>query len=66
MAEEMLDSHVSIEQAKLAIGALHKHANKVQKDKEEVELLPGREQHIWLVVGTKRVYPEGKLKPFRM
>ena len=62
---EQIDSHVSVEQAEKAINALHKHALK-QKEKEEEELLPGKEQNIWLVIGVKKIYPEGKLKPFRM
>jgi ribosome biogenesis protein UTP30 len=66
MAEEKLDSHVSVEQVLLAINALQKHTLKVQKEKDEGELLPGKEQNIWLVVGVKKIYPEGKLKPFKM
>jgi ribosome biogenesis protein UTP30 len=63
---EQIDSHVSVKQAQLAINALHKHALKVQKEKEESELLPGKEQNIWLVIGVKKIYPEGKLKPFKV
>ena len=63
---EQIDSHVAVEQAEKAIDALYKHAIKFQKEKESEELLPGKEQNIWLVIGVKKIYPEGKLKPFRM
>jgi ribosome biogenesis protein UTP30 len=66
MAEDLIDSHVSLEQAQKAINALHKHAKKRQEEREETELLPGKEQNVWLVVGVKKIYPEGKLKPFKM
>ncbi|KAG8742500.1 hypothetical protein FRC10_001334 [Ceratobasidium sp. 414] len=60
----LIDSHVSIKQAKLAIDALLKHAAKVQAEREETELLGAKDELVWLNVNVKRVHPEKKLKPF--
>ncbi|KAF9651657.1 ribosomal protein L1, partial [Thelephora ganbajun] len=67
-AEDILiDSKVSTAQCKLAVVALLKHALSHQAAKEQNELLPDRtEQHIWLVVAVKKMFPERKLKPFRI
>ena len=68
MAEDVLiDSKVSTAQCKLAVDALLKHALAHQAAKEQNELLPDRtEQYIWLVVAVKKMFPERKLKPFKM
>ncbi|EGN91706.1 hypothetical protein SERLA73DRAFT_192115 [Serpula lacrymans var. lacrymans S7.3] len=63
---ELIDSHVSVKQCKLAIDALHTHALKKQKEKEETELLTGKEQNIWLQVAVKKMHPEKKIKPIRV
>jgi ribosome biogenesis protein UTP30 len=64
--DELIDSHVSTSQCKRAVDALLKHAISEQKKREESELLPGKEQHIWLVLAVKRMHAEKKLKPFKM
>lgn len=63
---ELLDSRVSINQCKLAIEALRDHELKKEQEKEETELLPGKEQYVWLVLAVKKVHPEKKLMPFKM
>ena len=67
-AEDVLiDSKVSTAQCKLAVEALLKHALAHQAAKEQNELLPDRtEQYVWLVVAVKKMFPERKLKPFKM
>ncbi|KAG9085913.1 hypothetical protein FRC06_003370 [Ceratobasidium sp. 370] len=60
----LIDSHVSVKQAKLAIDALLKHAAKVQAERDETELLGAKDELVWLNVNVKRVHPEKKLKPF--
>ena len=63
----LIDSKVSTAQCKLAVDALLKHALAHQAAKEQNELLPDRtEQYIWLVVAVKKMFPERKLKPFKM
>lgn len=64
--DELIDSHVSIEQCKKAVDALTKHALKVAKEKAEKELIPGKEENIWLVLSVKKTTVEKKLKPFKM
>lgn len=63
---ELIDAQVSVQQCKRAIDALHAYATKLEKQRAETELLPGREQHIWLQITVKTMHPERKLKPFRM
>jgi hypothetical protein len=64
--KELIDSHVSTSQCAKAIDALLKHATKVARRKEEHELLPGREENVWLVLSVKKVTPEKKLKAHKM
>lgn len=64
--DELIDSHVSSNQCKKAVKALVEHAAKFAKAKEEKELLPGKEENIWLVLSVKKTTPEKKLKPFKM
>ncbi|EPQ54787.1 ribosomal protein L1, partial [Gloeophyllum trabeum ATCC 11539] len=63
---ELIDGHVSSLQCKKAVNALLGHALQIQKKKEENELLPGKEQHVWLVVAVKKMQPEKKLKPHKI
>lgn len=63
---ELIDSHVSLKQCKQAVEALHGYAIKKEKERAENELLPGKEEHIWLQVTVKRMQPEQRLKPIRM
>ncbi|KAI0315590.1 ribosomal protein L1p/L10e family-domain-containing protein [Amylostereum chailletii] len=60
---ELIDGHVSAKQCKKAVDALLAHARKHQAAREETELLPGKEQHVWLQVAVKQMHPEHKLKP---
>ncbi|THH17274.1 hypothetical protein EW146_g3505 [Bondarzewia mesenterica] len=64
--KELIDEHVSLLQCRRAVTALLDHATKFQQEKQEKELLPGKEQHVWLQVGVKKMYPEKKLKPFKI
>ena len=65
-ATSLVDGHVSLAQCKKAVGALLAHATKFEAEKAEGELLPGKEQNVWLVVNTKVMHPEKKIKPARM
>jgi len=63
----LIHSKVSTAQCKLAVDALLKHAFAHQAAKEQSELLPDRtEQYVWLVVAVKKMFPERKLRPFKM
>jgi ribosome biogenesis protein UTP30 len=42
------------------------YALKQQQKREENELLPGKEEFIWLQISVKRVHAEAKLKPRRI
>ncbi|OCH90448.1 ribosomal protein L1 [Obba rivulosa] len=63
---QLIDEHVSAQQCKLAVDALLDHAQKVEEKRSENELLPGKEQNVWLVVTTKQMHPEKKLKPAKI
>ncbi|KAI0917548.1 hypothetical protein AcW1_007276 [Taiwanofungus camphoratus] len=63
---ELIDNHVSSQQCKVAVNALLNHVLKIQEKKSETELLPGKEQHVWLVMTVKQMYPEKKLKPSKI
>lgn len=52
-------------QAQKAVDALLKHHEKVSAEREETELI-GRDEHVWLVVNTKRGTTKRKLMPKRM
>ncbi|WWD08133.1 hypothetical protein V865_006244 [Kwoniella europaea PYCC6329] len=62
---EPLPSSFSEKQAKKAVAALLKHHEKVSAEKEEEELLP-KEDHIWLVINTKRGSTRKGLMPVRI
>ncbi|TFK93303.1 ribosomal protein L1 [Polyporus arcularius HHB13444] len=62
----LLDDHVSKAQCKRAVEALLTHASKFEEDKAETQLFSGKEQNVWLVVNTKVMHPEKKLKPARI
>ena len=66
MADELIDGHLSVKQCKRAVTALLEYALKQQQKREENQLLPGKEEFIWLQVSVKRVHAEAKLKPRRM
>ena len=52
-------------QAKKAVDALLAHHAKVVAEREETEFIP-KEDHIWLIVNTKRGTTKRKLMPKRM
>ncbi|KAF8627414.1 hypothetical protein AX17_006229 [Amanita inopinata Kibby_2008] len=64
--DELVDKHVSLHQSELAIKALHSHQTKKQAKAQENELLPGKEENIWLNVTVKRVSSAQKIKPIRI
>lgn len=64
--DTLVDSHVSLKQCKLAIEALYSHSSKQEQKAAETELLPGKEQHVWLQLAVKKMQPEKKFKPFKM
>ena len=66
MSDTLIDGHVSTQQCKRAVDALLSHATKHQQEKAETQLLPDKEQNVWLVVNTKVMQPEKKIKPARM
>ncbi|KAI6042653.1 ribosomal protein L1p/L10e family-domain-containing protein [Pisolithus marmoratus] len=63
---ELIDGHVSLKQCKRAVTALHDYATKKEKERQETELLPGKEQHVWLQITVKKMQPTLKVKPIRI
>ncbi|KAF7326917.1 hypothetical protein MVEN_02585600 [Mycena venus] len=66
MAGELIDAHVSVKQCKLAVQALHAHTAKAAEKKQETELLPGKEQNVWLNVTVKKIASAHKFKPVKI
>lgn len=66
VAAELVDGHVSASQCKLAVEALLKHERQREQKLEESQLLPGKEQQVWLQITVKQMHPEKKLKPHKM
>ncbi|KDR82422.1 hypothetical protein GALMADRAFT_87717 [Galerina marginata CBS 339.88] len=64
--EELIDSHVSLKQCQKAVEALHTHELKKKEKFEENQLLPAKEQNIWLNVTVKTVASGHKLKPVKI
>ncbi|KIJ54798.1 hypothetical protein M422DRAFT_775026 [Sphaerobolus stellatus SS14] len=62
----LIDAHVSTEQCQKAVTSLMKYAKSKQEKEEETELLPGKEQHVWLVTTVKKMQPTKSLKPQRI
>ncbi|OSD02373.1 ribosomal protein L1 [Trametes coccinea BRFM310] len=65
-SSQLIDDHVSVQQCKRAVDALISHAAKFEEKKAETQLLAGKEQNVWLVVNTKLMHPEKKIKPARI
>ncbi|KAJ2971776.1 hypothetical protein NUW54_g12421 [Trametes sanguinea] len=63
---QLIDDHVSVQQCKRAVDALLSHAAKFEEKKAETQLLAGKEQNVWLLVNTKIMHPEKKIKPARI
>ncbi|KAF4617450.1 hypothetical protein D9613_005717 [Agrocybe pediades] len=66
MSKELIDSHVSLAQCKKAVEALHSHELKKKEKFEETQLLPGKEQHVWLNVTVKTIPTGHRLKPVKI
>ncbi|KAJ7505757.1 ribosomal protein L1p/L10e family-domain-containing protein [Mycena galericulata] len=64
--DELIDAHVSLKQCKLAVEALHAHSAKAAEKRQETELLPGKEQNIWLNVTVKKIASAHKFKPVKI
>ena len=63
---EVIDSRVSLTQVRKAVEALHAHELKKNEKFEENQLLPAKEQNIWLNVTVKVIPSVHKLKPVKM
>ncbi|KAJ7243772.1 ribosomal protein L1p/L10e family-domain-containing protein [Mycena rebaudengoi] len=64
--DDLIDTHVSAKQCKLAVEALHAHSAKLSEKKGETELLPGKEHNIWLNVTVKKIASVHKFKPVKI
>ena len=64
--EELIDDRVSLNQVKKAVDALHAHELKKQEKFEENQILPSKEQHVWLNITVKTISTNLKLKPHKM
>ncbi|KAI0345653.1 ribosomal protein L1 [Trametopsis cervina] len=66
LESDLIDEHVSEKQCELAVDALLKHEQRRQEKLQETQLLPGKEQNVWLVLTVKQMQPQKKLKPHRI
>lgn len=64
--DELIDDHVSLLQCEKAVKALHSHQTKRTTERQENELLPEKEENIWLTLTVKKVSPTLKIKPVRI
>lgn len=64
--DALIDAHVSTQQCQRAVDALLKHALAHEEKRAEHELLPGKEQNVWLQFTVKKMQAEKKLKPVKM
>ncbi|KAF9453160.1 ribosomal protein L1 [Macrolepiota fuliginosa MF-IS2] len=64
--EDLIDDRVSPSQIQKAVDALHTYESKKQQEREETELLPGKEPNIWLNITVKQVAPKNKIKPVKI
>lgn len=64
--DELVDSRVSLTQVRKAVEALHSHELKKKENFEENQLLPAKEQNLWLNVTVKAIPSGHKLKPVKM
>lgn len=63
---ELIDSRVSLKQCQLAVHALHAHQSRKEQELQDSELLPGKEQNIWLNVTVKKIPSRRKFKPVKI
>jgi hypothetical protein len=64
--DQLIDDHVSLQQCRKAVEALHSHELKKKEKFDEGQLLPGKEQNLWLNVTVKTIPPGHRLKPVKM
>ena len=64
--DELVDDHVSLAQIGKAVNALHAHELKKKEKFEETQILPAKEQHMWLNVTVKKITAGHRLKPYKM
>lgn len=64
--DDLIDAHVSLKQCRQAVEALHAHELKKKEKFEETQLLPGKDQYVWLNVTVKQISPHHRLKPLKM
>ncbi|KAF9522582.1 ribosomal protein L1p/L10e family-domain-containing protein [Crepidotus variabilis] len=60
---ELIAEHVSLKQIKKAVDALHTHESKKKEKFEENQILPAKEQFVWLNVTVKTIDAGRTLKP---
>lgn len=63
---ELIDSHVSRDQVERAVKALSSYIRKSRAEEDESRLLGAKEDFVWLVVATKKMFPQNNLKPTKM
>jgi ribosome biogenesis protein UTP30 len=64
--DDLIDSRVSLSQCRKAVEALHSHELKNKEKFEENQILPAKEQHVWLNITVKKISPTAKVKPHKM
>lgn len=65
-AADLIDDRVQLNQVKQAVDALYPHELKKQQQREETELLSGKEPNFWLNVTVKQVAPKARVKPYKI
>src|SRR5260370_38988998 len=63
---ELIDSHVSRSQVERAVKALSCYVRKSRAEEDEKFLLGAKEDFVWLVVVTRKMFPQDSLKPTKM
>lgn len=64
--EDLIDSRVSLSQCRKAVESLHSHELKKKEKYEENQILPAKDQHVWLNFTVKQVASRQKVKPHKM
>lgn len=64
--DDLIDAHVSLKHCRQAVEALHSHELKRKEKFDETQLLPGKDQHVWLNVTIKQIPAHHKIKPLKM
>ncbi|KAF7296648.1 hypothetical protein HMN09_01073100 [Mycena chlorophos] len=66
VAPALIDGRVSLDQCKRAVDALHKHFEQHRKAEDETNLLPAKEQHVWLSITVKKISSVHRFKPVKI